>query len=113
MLDGVPIAPLKVVNAPDEPTLTASAEATPDPRLAMLEIGRLVALERLTAEGVPRSGVVSAGDDARTMFPVPVEAWKDRFPEPSVWTRDEAEPSAEGRTKVTLEERDAADLSSV
>jgi hypothetical protein len=70
-------------------------------------------LVSVAAEGVPKSGVVSAGDVARTTFPVPVIAENDRLPEPSVAKTVFAEPSADGRTKVTLEARDAADLSSV
>ena len=75
--------------------------------------GRPVAFVKTAAEGVPRAGVTNVGDDALTTFPEPVDAWKDRFPEPSVWTTEEAAPSAEGSTKVTLAARDAEARSSV
>jgi hypothetical protein len=113
MLDGVPIAPLNVVKAPEEPTLLAKAVATPVPNPVMPEVGRPVALVRLTAEGVPRSGVVSVGDVALTTLPVPVELENERFPEPSVAKTAFAEPSAEGSTNVTLEAKEAAARNSV
>jgi hypothetical protein len=71
-------------------------------------IGRPVAFVRVTAEGVPRSGVVSVGDVARTTLPVPVTDEKERFPDPSVPSRVLAAPSAEGSTKVVLVEIEAA-----
>jgi hypothetical protein len=113
MLDGVPIAPLNVVKAPEEPTLLAKAVATPVPNPVIPEVGRPVALVRLTAEGVPRSGVVSVGEDALTTLPVPVEAWNDRLPDPSVCTIELAAPSADGSTNVTLEAKEDAARNSV
>lgn len=71
---GVPSAPLKVTKAPAEPTFTASAVPTPVPSPVIPEIGRPVPLVSVTAEGVPRFGVVKTGDVERTMLPVPVTA---------------------------------------
>jgi hypothetical protein len=114
MLDGVPIAPLNVVKAPEEPTLTANAVATFEPKPETpVEIGRPVALVKVAAEGVPKSGVVKAGEDALTTLPVPVEAWNDRFPDPSVCTIELAAPSADGSTNVTLEAKEDAARNSV
>jgi hypothetical protein len=105
MLDGVPIAPLNVVKAPEEPTLTAKAVATlvPNPETPV-EIGKPVALVKVAAEGVPRLGVVREGEVARTTSPVPVELENDRLPDPSVPKTALAEPSAEGKTKAVLDE---------
>jgi hypothetical protein len=105
MLDGVPIAPLKVVKAPEEPTLTASAVATFEPNPdTPVEMGRPVALVKVAAEGVPRLGVVREGEVARTTSPVPVELENERLPDPSVPKTALAEPSAEGKTKAVLDE---------
>ena len=72
-LEGVPSAPLNVTNAPAEPTLTAKAVNTPVPvPVRPVEIGRPVAFVSVTADGTPRLGVVSVGDDARTILPEPV-----------------------------------------
>jgi hypothetical protein len=103
MLDGVPIAPLKVVKAPEEPTLTAKAVATlvPNPDTPV-EIGSPVAFVNVAAEGVPRFGVVSVGDVALTTFPVPVALENERLPAPSVPKTALAEPSASGNVNVTL-----------
>jgi len=70
---GVPSAPLNVTNAPAEPTFTASAVRTPVPvPVRPVEIGRPVAFVSVTADGVPRLGVTSVGDDANTIAPEPV-----------------------------------------
>ena len=70
----VPEAPDPVVgtNAPPEPTLIAKAVATPVPSPVILPSGRFVALVRSIALGVPKAGVTSVGDVARTTLPVPV-----------------------------------------
>lgn len=52
------------------PLQTSVHERIPDGRAVA---GKLVALERLIAEGVPRFGVVSVGLVARTTLPEPVE----------------------------------------
>jgi hypothetical protein len=114
ILDGVPIAPLKVVKAPEEPTLTAKAVATFEPKPdTPVEMGRPVALVRVAAEGVPRLGVVRDGEVARTTSPVPVELENERFPEPSVPKTALAEPSAEGKTKAVFDEMVAGARSSM
>ena len=72
-LEGVPSAPLNVTKAPAEPTLTARAVKTPVPvPVRPVEIGRPVAFVSVRADGTPRLGVVSVGDDARTILPEPV-----------------------------------------
>lgn len=49
--------------------------ATPAPRpLTPVEIGNPVALVRVAADGVPRSGVTSVGEVANTAAPVPVSS---------------------------------------
>jgi hypothetical protein len=114
MLDGVPIAPLKVVKAPEEPTLTAKAVATFEPKPdTPVEMGRPVALVKVAAEGVPKSGVVSVGEVALTTFPVPVADENERLPAPSVPKTALAEPSAEGKTKVVFDEMVAGARSSM
>src|SRR5262249_45136218 len=71
--DGVPSAPLNNTGAPALPTLTPSAVAIPvrSPETPVA-IGSPVALVSVAADGVPRSGVVNAGDVAKTRTPVPV-----------------------------------------
>ena len=56
------------VVAPVPPLATGNVPVTPVVR------GRPVAFVSVTAEGVPRFGVVSVGDVARTMPPLPVTA---------------------------------------
>jgi hypothetical protein len=58
--------PVDVVT-PVPPLVTGSVPVTPVVR------GSPVALVRVTAEGVPRFGVVRTGEVERTTFPVPVE----------------------------------------
>jgi hypothetical protein len=114
MLDGVPIAPPNVVKAPEEPTLTASAVATPVPSPDIpVDTGSPVAFVSVTVEGVPRLGVVSVGDVALTTLPVPVDVENDRFPEPSVASTALADPSADGKTKVTFAAKEAGALNSM
>jgi len=74
--DGVPRAPPFTTNAPALPTLTPSAVNTPVPApVSPVEIGRPVPLVRTTADGVPRFGVISVGDPAKTTPPdVPVSS---------------------------------------
>jgi hypothetical protein len=51
----------------------AKKVATPVPKPATpVAIGKPVALVRVAADGVPRSGVTRAGDVARTLLPDPV-----------------------------------------
>ena len=72
-LEGVPNAPPLMTGAPAEPTLTAKAVAMPVPRPdTPVEIGSPVAFVRVTEVGVPKMGVTSVGEVARTLFPVPV-----------------------------------------
>ena len=56
------------VVAPVPPLATGSVPVTPVVK------GKPVALVNVAAEGVPRFGVVSVGEDARTRLPVPVAA---------------------------------------
>ena len=68
----------------------ASHVATLAPRPERPDKGRPVAFAKLTAEGVPRSGVVKAGLTARATAPVPVLAvaatplMRKLFPVPAV-----------------------------
>lgn len=79
--DGVPKAPLKVTNAPADPTFTPSAVATPVPRPETpVEIGSPVPFVRVIAEGVPRFGVVRVGEVESTMLPVPVTEFESVTP---------------------------------
>lgn len=76
-LEGVPNAPPFTTGAPAEPTLTAKAVATPVPRPEIpVATGKPVALVKVAAEGVPRSGVTKAGDVANTAAPLPVSSVK-------------------------------------
>jgi hypothetical protein len=63
---------------PVPPLATGRVPVTPVVR------GRPVAFVKTAVDGVPRAGVTNVGDVALTTFPEPVEAWNDRFPEPSV-----------------------------
>lgn len=72
--DGVPSAPPLTTNAPAEPVLTAKAVPTPVPRPDTLPTGKPVQLVSVPAEGVPKFGVVSAGEVANTSEPVPVSS---------------------------------------
>ena len=75
--DGVPRAPLKVTKAPAEPTLTASAVATPVPKPEIpVDTGRPVALVKVAAEGVPKFGVVKTGLVVYATTPVPDSSLK-------------------------------------
>jgi hypothetical protein len=66
---------LFVTKAPALPVFTPNAVATPDPSpLTPDAMGSPVALVNVAADGVPRFGVVSVGDVARTALPVPVAA---------------------------------------
>lgn len=59
---------------PEPETAAASAAATPVPSPDMpVDTGRPVAFVSVAADGVPRLGVVSVGDVARTPTPVPVK----------------------------------------
>ena len=73
--EGVPRAPPLTTKAPAVPVFVANAPATPVPRPEMpVETGRPVAFVSVTADGVPRLGVVRIGDVDNTMLPVPVTA---------------------------------------
>ena len=62
-------------NAPVEPTLIASAVATPVPRPEMpVATGSPVAFVRVPDDGVPSAGVTSVGDVAKTRAPEPVSS---------------------------------------
>jgi hypothetical protein len=55
--------------------------ATPDPRPETpVEIGRPVALVRVTAEGVPRLGVVKTGEVVIATLPVPLTVYSPSTP---------------------------------
>lgn len=73
-LDAASVLPL-TTNAPVEPVLTARAVATPVPKPEMpVATGRPVAFVSVAADGVPRLGVVKAGELANTSAPVPVSS---------------------------------------
>ena len=72
--DGVPRAPPFVTNEPAEPTLTASAVPTPVPRPVIPAIGRPVPLVKVTADGVPKFGVVKTGLVVYATNPVPLSS---------------------------------------
>jgi hypothetical protein len=76
-LDGVPSTPPLTKGAPEEPTLTARAVATPVPKPdTPVAIGRPVAFVRVALVGVPRIGVTRVGEVANTADPVPVSSVK-------------------------------------
>jgi hypothetical protein len=76
-LDGVPSTPPLTNGAPDEPTLTARAVATPVPKPdTPVVIGRPVAFVKVALVGVPRIGVTKVGEVANTADPVPVSSVK-------------------------------------
>jgi hypothetical protein len=76
-LDGVPSTPPLTKGAPEEPTLTARAVATPVPKPdTPVAIGRPVAFVRVTLVGVPRIGVTKVGEVANTAEPLPVSSVK-------------------------------------
>jgi hypothetical protein len=75
--DGVPSTPPLTKGAPEEPTLTARAVATPVPRPdTPVEIGSPVAFVKVALVGVPRMGVTKVGEVANTADPVPVSSVK-------------------------------------
>jgi len=76
-LDGVPSTPPLTKGAPEEPTLTARAVATPVPKPdTPVAIGRPVAFVKVALVGVPRIGVTKVGEVANTADPEPVSSVK-------------------------------------
>jgi hypothetical protein len=76
-LDGVPSTPPLTKGAPEEPTLTARAVATPVPKPdTPVAIGSPVAFVRVALVGVPRIGVTKVGEVANTADPLPVSSVK-------------------------------------
>jgi len=68
-LAGVPRAPLKVTNAPADPTLTAKAAATPVPRPEIpVDTGRPVAFVSVIELGVPPAPLNRTGAPALPML---------------------------------------------
>ena len=80
----------KLVKAPEAVVEPVPPLATDNVPVVPATIGRPVALVRVTAEGVPRFGVVNVGLVERTTEPVPVD---EVTPVP---------PLATGRVPVTL-----------
>jgi len=105
--DGVPKAPLKVTNAPAEPTLTPRAVKTPVPApVSPVEIGRPVALVRVPEVGVPRIGVTRVGEvrvveEAKTSGPVPTSS-DSKAAKPAEVEKLAERPRVEVATAVTV-----------
>ena len=79
----------------------AKACPTELPRPEMPEIGSPVALVNVTAEGVPRLGVVKVGEVARTMPPEPVTLAPSAVATPVPRLVTPVPPLAGGNTPVT------------
>ena len=100
---GVPRTPPLITNEPAVPTLTPRAVATlvPRPETPVL-IGRPVPLVRVTADGVPKLGVVRTGLVEKTATPVPVSSVSEfrSEAERAVVVAWEAEPRKRAREAV-------------
>jgi len=73
--EGVPSAPPLVTKAPEDPTFTAKAVATPVPKPEIpVETGSPVQFVSVPEVGVPRTGVTRVGLVANTSDPLPVSS---------------------------------------
>lgn len=92
----------------------AAQVATPDPSpLTPVLIGSPVQLVSVPEVGVPSTGVTRVGEEANTLFPVPVFATETKFLLPSVWTASEAVSPVTFTPDVVMEGRLAAKLAIV